>query len=93
MIIRDAKNHWNSQAFEIGGVPKGARISPENQCTRNEVGHFFFRRFLHVSGTSVPPTWTNDNGFSAIHGAHSPWILRSTEWRLGRQKEPFQLRS
>jgi hypothetical protein len=26
-----------------------------NQCTSNEVGHFSFRRFSHVSGMSVPP--------------------------------------
>ena len=36
--------------------PDQAVTSLINQCTSNEVGHFSFRRFSHVSGMSVPPS-------------------------------------
>jgi hypothetical protein len=59
---------WNEQKGGSGarfrqllgtvGVPKEARTSTKNQRTRNEVGHFFFCRFSHVFGMSVPPTRT-----------------------------------
>jgi hypothetical protein len=35
--------------------PDQAVTSLINQRTSNEVGHFSFRRFSHVSGMSVPP--------------------------------------
>src|SRR5689334_16889406 len=40
----------NARAF-----PHQAVTSLINQYTSNEVGHFSFRRFSHVSGMSVPP--------------------------------------
>jgi hypothetical protein len=41
--------------LDIIGLPKGARTSMDIQPLSNAVGHFFFRRFSHVFGTSVPP--------------------------------------
>jgi hypothetical protein len=35
--------------------PDQAATSLKNQCVRNEVGHFSFRRFSLVFGMSVPP--------------------------------------
>ena len=34
--------------------PDQAITSQKNQCTSDEVGHFFFRHFSHVFGMSVP---------------------------------------